>query len=55
MVEYRVLRLCKNSVASFLPNGGDMDRGKQLSARIVKLSRVKKPWERIHFDVAIDG
>ena len=32
-----------------------MDRGKQLSARIVKVSRVKTPWERIRFEVSLDG
>lgn len=32
-----------------------LDRGKRLSARIVRLEQSRSPWERIRFEVVLDG
>jgi len=32
-----------------------MDRGERLSARIVRLERSDNPWDRIRFEVSLDG
>jgi len=32
-----------------------LDRGERLSAKVVELAMSKKPWERIRFEVALDG
>lgn len=32
-----------------------MDRGERLSARIVKLEQSRNPWDRIRFEVLVDG
>ncbi|RME34845.1 MAG: HIRAN protein, partial [Gammaproteobacteria bacterium] len=31
------------------------DRGAQLSARIVELRQSRDPWQRIRFEVVLDG
>jgi len=32
-----------------------MERGEKLSARIVKLEQGKNPWNRIRFEVLLEG
>jgi len=32
-----------------------LDRGERLSARVVELAMSKNPWERVHFEVRLDG